>query len=123
MCLPDDAAREAAAFAENPDTVSNRHLLPLTVPMRILYTVFPKLPITGKESPLPKTANRLPCKAAFISLIAPLTENKIIAPDTPLSCFSLTGYSGGGKKMIAEYKRTEETRCLTHRGCRAYAEP
>ncbi len=40
----------------------------------------------------------------FISLVAPLVSARLIRPDARLSCFSLTGYSGGGKKMIAEYE-------------------
>ncbi|MBQ3668183.1 MAG: N-acetyl-gamma-glutamyl-phosphate reductase, partial [Clostridia bacterium] len=45
------------------------------------------------------------CHASgFIALVAPLVENGIIAAGEHLSCFSLTGYSGGGKKMIAEYE-------------------
>ncbi len=45
------------------------------------------------------------CHASgVISLLAPLTEAGIIKGDINLSCFSITGYSGGGKKMIAEYE-------------------
>ena len=45
------------------------------------------------------------CHASgFIALVYPLIEKKIISPDIRLSCFSLTGYSGGGKKMIAGYE-------------------
>ena len=45
------------------------------------------------------------CHASgFIALVAPLTQNGLIGKDAQLTCFSLTGYSGGGKKMIAEYE-------------------
>ena len=45
------------------------------------------------------------CHASgFVALVAPLGQEGLIAPDTALSCFSLTGYSGGGKKMIAQYE-------------------
>jgi N-acetyl-gamma-glutamyl-phosphate reductase len=45
------------------------------------------------------------CHASgFLALVEPLVREGLIAPDTALSCFSLTGYSGGGKKMIAEYE-------------------
>ena len=40
----------------------------------------------------------------FISIVYPLVGMGILPADTPLSCFSLTGYSGGGKKMIAQYE-------------------
>ena len=45
------------------------------------------------------------CHASgFVALVAPLVETGMLAPDRRLTCFSLTGYSGGGKKMIAEYE-------------------
>ena len=45
------------------------------------------------------------CHASgFNALVAPLRENNIIRKDALLTCFSLTGYSGGGKKMIEEYE-------------------
>lgn len=46
------------------------------------------------------------CHASgFIALVAPLVEEGLLSPDAPLSCTSLTGYSGGGKKMIADYEQ------------------
>ncbi|MEE1185416.1 MAG: N-acetyl-gamma-glutamyl-phosphate reductase, partial [Acutalibacteraceae bacterium] len=46
------------------------------------------------------------CHASgFIALVYPLIKNGIISADALLSCFSITGYSGGGKKMIAEYEQ------------------
>ena len=45
------------------------------------------------------------CHASgFVALVAPLVRAGLIAPDTRLTCFSLTGYSGGGKPMIAAYE-------------------
>ena len=45
------------------------------------------------------------CHASgFIALVAPLVAAGILAKDARLSCFSITGYSGGGKKMIAQYE-------------------
>ena len=45
------------------------------------------------------------CHASgFIALVAPLIKEGLLSPETPLSCTSLTGYSGGGKKMIADYR-------------------
>jgi N-acetyl-gamma-glutamyl-phosphate reductase len=45
------------------------------------------------------------CHASgFIALVAPLIGSGLLRADTALSCFSLTGYSGGGKKMIAQYE-------------------
>ena len=73
-------------------------------PVNFIYG-FPEIADNRQRIATAKRIANPGCHASgFISLIAPLTENKIIAPDTPLSCFSLTGYSGGGKKMIAEYQ-------------------
>ena len=48
------------------------------------------------------------CHASgFIALVEPLVKEGIIAKDSRLSCYSITGYSGGGKKMIAEYEGDE----------------
>ena len=45
------------------------------------------------------------CHASgFIALVYPLVSAGLLTPDALLSCYSLTGYSGGGKKMIAEYR-------------------
>ena len=101
LCLPDDAAREAAAFAENPDTVIIDTSTAHRTDENFIYG-FPEIADNRQRIAAAKRIANPGCHASgFISLIAPLTENKIIAPDTPLSCFSLTGY---GKKMIAEYQ-------------------
>ncbi len=104
LCLPDEASRQAVAMLENPDTVvidtSTAHR---TAPGWAYG--FPEL--TGRRDMI-RTSKRVAnpgCHATgFISLVAPLTENGLVAPDAKLTCFSLTGYSGGGKKMIAEYE-------------------
>ena len=104
LCLPDDASRQAVAMLENPDTViidtSTAHR---TAPGWVYG--FPEL--TGQREKIRRTkrvANPGCHATGFISLVAPLTENGLVAPDALLTCFSLTGYSGGGKKMIAEYE-------------------
>ena len=48
--------------------------------------------------------NSLAGTLANLALVAPLVAAGVLSPDASLSCFSLTGYSGGGKKMIAEYE-------------------
>jgi N-acetyl-gamma-glutamyl-phosphate reductase len=60
------------------------------------------------------------CHASgFIALVYPLVESGIISRDTLLTCHSLTGYSGGGKKMIADYE--DDTRAYTYGAPRQYA--
>ncbi|VEI44613.1 N-acetyl-gamma-glutamyl-phosphate reductase [Actinobacillus equuli] len=55
-----------------------------------------------------QNANRVAvpgCHATgYIALVRPLIEKGALSADYPLSCYSLTGYSGGGKSMIAEYQ-------------------
>ena len=87
LCLPDDAAIEAVPLAEG--------------------WTYGFAELSGLREKI-QTAKRIAnpgCHASgFLSLATPLTENKIIPKEMQLSCFSLTGYSGGGKKMIAEYE-------------------
>lgn len=105
LCLPDAAAREAVSLIENPDTVvldtSTAHR---TSPGWVYG--FPELSATHEAAI--RTAKRIAipgCHASgFIALTAPLTAAGILPAETLLPCFSLTGYSGGGKKMIAEYE-------------------
>ena len=107
LCLPDQASREAVALLENPDTVildtSTAHR---TAPGWVYG--FPEL--TGQREKI-RGAKRIAnpgCHATgFISLVAPLRQAGLIDRDAALTCFSLTGYSGGGKKMIAEYEAPE----------------
>ena len=105
LCLPDAAAITAADLVENPDTVvldtSTAHR---TAPG---WTYgFPEL--SPEREAAIRTAKRIAvpgCHASgFIVLVYPLVEAGILPPDALLTCYSLTGYSGGGKKMIADYE-------------------
>ncbi len=105
LCLPDAAAVEAVSLANNPNTViidaSTAHR---TNPAWDYG--FPELSKAHEESI--KSSKRIAnpgCHASgFISLVYPLIANGVLSKDALLSCFSVTGYSGGGKKMIAEYE-------------------
>ena len=103
LCLPDPAAVEAVEMIENSNTVVIDTSTAHRTDADWTYG-FPEL--IGKQSV--KTAKRIAvpgCHASgFIALIKPLVDNGIISSDTPLVCHSITGYSGGGKKMIAEYE-------------------
>ena len=108
LCLPDDAAREAVGLCENPKTViidtSTAHR---TSPEWVYG--FPELKDYRNRVRTSKRIANPGCHASgFLSLVTPLVEMGAIGKDLRLSCFSLTGYSGGGKKMIAEY----DGRCL-----------
>lgn len=105
LCLPDDASRESVSLTDDPNVT----LIDTSTAHRTLSSWaygFPELSPFHREKI--KTSKRIAvpgCHASgFIALVYPLVANKIISPDTALTCFSLTGYSGGGKKMIAEYE-------------------
>ena len=114
LCLPDDAAIEAAAMAENPDTV----ILDTSTAHRTATGWaygFPELSSAHLEAV--RTSKRIAvpgCHASgFISLVSPLVSAGLLSPDTALCCFSLTGYSGGGKKMIAQYESSPDDALLS----------
>ncbi len=112
LCLPDAAAVEAVSMLTNPDTV----IIDTSTAHRTAEGWeygFPEL--TGRREKIAKSkriANPGCHASGFISLAAPLVEKGIISPDAKLNCFSLTGYSGGGKKMIAEYENPENAERL-----------
>ena len=105
LCLPDDAARESVSMIENENVI----VLDTSTAHRTddawCYG-FPELSETFEKKLLSSKRIAVPgCHASgFISLVYPLVESGVISSDTLLSCHSLTGYSGGGKKMIAEYE-------------------
>ena len=105
LCLPDDAAREAVSFVENPNTVILDTSTAHRTDPRFAYG-FPELSPAHWEAVKNSKRIAVPgCHASgFIALIYPLIEAGILSKDALLSCHSLTGYSGGGKKMIAEYE-------------------
>ena len=105
LCLPDDAAREAVSFVENPSvTVIDASTAHRTLPDWAYG--FPELSKSFEEKILASKRIAVPgCHASgFIALVYPLIEAGILNKDALLTCHSITGYSGGGKKMIAEYE-------------------
>lgn len=105
LCLPDDAARESVSLAENTDTVIIDTSTAHRTDPEWAYG-FPELsPEREKQIASSKRIAVPGCHASgFIALVYPLAEAGILPKTARLSCFSLTGYSGGGKKMIAEYE-------------------
>lgn len=105
LCLPDDAARESVSLIENENTV----VIDTSTAHRTLDDWaygFPELSKAHKEKIINSKRIAVPgCHASgFISLVYPLIEAGALDGSENLTCFSLTGYSGGGKKMIAEYE-------------------
>lgn len=113
LCLPDDAAREAVAMVENPNTViidastAHRTLDGWAYGFPELGERFEKKVLSSKRIAVPG------CHASgFIALVYPLIEAGVLKKDALLCCHSLTGYSGGGKKMIAEYESADRNGLL-----------
>jgi N-acetyl-gamma-glutamyl-phosphate reductase len=105
LCLPDAAAREAVALIDNPRTrVIDASTAFRTDPAWVYG--LPEISAAQREKVRHAKRVAVPgCHAsAFILPLAPLVAEGIVPADAPLSCFSLTGYSGGGKKMIAAYE-------------------
>ncbi|MBE6787378.1 MAG: N-acetyl-gamma-glutamyl-phosphate reductase [Ruminococcaceae bacterium] len=105
LCLPDKASVEAVALTESENTI----LLDTSTAHRTnddwAYG-FPELSGEQREKITNSKRIAVPgCHASgFIALVYPLVEKGILPKDTLLSAFSLTGYSGGGKNMIADYQ-------------------
>ncbi len=105
LCLPDDAARESVSLVENPSvTIIDTSTAHRTLPDWAYG--FPELSKRHEEKILSSKRIAVPgCHASgFIALVYPLIEAGVLDKNELLSCHSLTGYSGGGKKMIAEYE-------------------
>ena len=107
LCLPDDAAREAVSFIKNTNTAVIDTSTAHRVNPEWVYG-FPELNGGYEKIINSKRIANPGCHASgFIALVAPLIEAGVLNSETALSCFSITGYSGGGKKMIAEYEADE----------------
>ena len=112
LCLPDDAAREAVALAEGGDcAIIDTSTAHRTAP----GWVYGMAELAGQREKIAQServANPGCHASGFIALVAPLVAAGVIAKNAKLSCFSLTGYSGGGKKMIAQYEDGERDALL-----------
>ena len=113
LCLPDDAARESVALVDNPATV----VIDASTAHRTLPDWaygFPELSKHHEDKILNSKRIAVPgCHASgFIALVYPLVEAGLLEESALLTCHSITGYSGGGKKMIAEYESEERNPLL-----------
>ena len=106
FCLPDAAAVEAAALVHGSTAVIDTSTAHRTAEGWAYG--FPELHGRRAQIAASKCVANPGCHASgFIALVEPLVYEGLIRPDTALSCFSVTGYSGGGKSMIAEYEAQE----------------
>lgn len=109
LCLPDEGAREAVSMIDNPHVrVIDASTAHRTDPE---WTYgFPELSAEQRKQIAASSRVANPgCHATgLISTAAPLVRMGILPADYPLTCYSLTGYSGGGKKMIAQYESADK---------------
>lgn len=103
LCLPDDASREAVSLIENPSV----KVIDTSTAFRTnddwAYG-FAELGFEKAIANSKRVANPGCHASGFLALIKPLIDCNLLSPNAKLSCFSITGYTGGGKKMIAEYQ-------------------
>jgi len=112
LCLPDTAAKEAVSLCENTNTVIIDTSTAHRTDSDWCYG-FPELPGFRKQIVSSKRIANPGCHASgFIALIAPLVSFGLLPKDVALTCFSLTGYSGGGKKMIEQYEAVDRSALL-----------
>lgn len=104
LCLPDGAARESVALAGENDRVLDASTAHRVDP-GFLYGLPELMEDGGAALREAKRASVPGCHATgFLLGVTPLVRAGLISPDAALTCYSLTGYSGGGKKMIADYE-------------------
>ena len=119
LCLPDDAAREAVTLVTSPTT--------RIIDASTAHRTDPDWDYGFAELSAEHRANIVKSKrvanpgchaSGFISAVYPLVKSGLLPGDFPLTAYSLTGYSGGGKKLIAEYE--DENRDPRHDSHRIY---
>ncbi|MBO4734618.1 MAG: N-acetyl-gamma-glutamyl-phosphate reductase [Clostridia bacterium] len=112
LCLPDDAASEAASLINNNDTVVIDTSTAHRTSDGWVYG-FPELAGQREKIVRAKRIANPGCHASgVISLIKPLIDRGVLNRSIKLTSFSITGYSGGGKKMIADYENAENLTVL-----------
>ena len=116
LCLPDAAAREAAALVVNPRTC----VIDASTAHRVAPGWTYGLPelCPGQRDAI-RASKRIAnpgCHAsAFVLLLRPLVDAGLVAADLPVSATSITGFSGGGRKMIAQYEAGGDARLKSPR--------
>ena len=112
LCLPDDAAREAVSLVTNERT----RVIDCSTAHRTAKGWAYGFPELHGRRELVRTAGRVAnpgCYATgFLSLIRPLVEMGVLAPDACVTCHALSGYTGAGKKAIAQYTDRDRDREL-----------
>jgi N-acetyl-gamma-glutamyl-phosphate reductase len=105
LCLPDNAAREAVTLIANP----NVRVIDASTAHRVIQDWvfgFPELEPNRREElrHAMRVSNPGCYSTGFLAIARPLVRAGIIPPDWPVLCNALSGYSGGGRAMIAEFE-------------------
>ena len=103
LCLPDDAAREAVAMIDNGTT----RVIDASSAHRVADGwVFGFPEVVGREAVAGamRVSNPGCYSTGFIALVAPLVRAGLLPADWPYSCNAVSGYSGGGKSLIARFE-------------------
>ncbi len=109
LCLPDDAAREAVSFVTNP----NVKILDASSAHRVadgwVYG-FPELEQKRREEirNAKRVSNPGCYPTGFLTCVRPLVAAGIIPKDFPVTINAISGYSGGGRKLMEEYQSASE---------------
>ena len=114
LCLPDAAAVEAVSLIDNENTrVIDCSTAHRTHPDWAYG--FPEMSRLHRAqiAEAKRVANPGCHATGFVSIVKPLVGMALLPPDAALTCFSLTGYSGGGKKMIAQYEQDNRPLALS----------
>ena len=108
LCLPDDAARESVAMIENPDA----RVVDASSAHRVLpdWTFgFPEM-APGQEQRIAhsrRVSNPGCWSTCFIALVRPLVDAGLLPANHAITTWGISGYSGGGRKMVDEFERGE----------------
>src|SRR6185295_8512767 len=121
LCLPDEAAQEAAALIDNPDVrvidASSAH----RVAPNWAYGFAEMTKDQRAKIAAAKRVSNPGCyPTGFIGLVQPLVDAALVPSDWPLSANAVSGYSGGGRAMIAEFEDESDPR-FTRASYRIYA--
>ena len=119
LCLPDKAAVEAVSLIENDHVAVIDTSTAHRTNDAWAYGFAELSPAHREAIRNSKRIANPGCHASgFISTVYPLVAHGVVPGDFPLTAYSLTGYSGGGKSLIAEYQ--DENRDVRHESHRIY---
>ena len=117
LCLPDNAVENSLNLIENDELIV---IDTSSLNRTNIDFAYGFMELSDEHSSNIQTYSKISnpgCHASgFIANIFPLTAGGMLDKKTPLTCFSMTGYSGGGKQMIASYKNeiSEEMKSTSH---------